>query len=225
VPGGGQRKLFGCVNDIGYVLKADVRHYFDTINHQILVQIVERKIKDKNVIWLLKTILNNHKTKVSGKGMPIGNLTSQFLANVHLNDFDKFVKHKLKVRYYIRYVDDFVILNRDKVTLEKWRREVDNFLKNILEIELHPEKTRIIPLKRGITFLGFRVFHHHRLLKKSNTKRIWKRLEKFKEKYDEGAISREHASLSLEGWLAYAKFADTYKLRARVDAEFDKLFS
>src|SRR3989344_4564521 len=101
-------------NVTGYVLKADIKHYFDTVDHERLLEIIERKVKDKNVIWLIKQILNNFDTSIKGKGMPLGNLTSQFFANVYLNELDQFVKHKLKAKYYIRYVDDFLILHNSK---------------------------------------------------------------------------------------------------------------
>jgi RNA-directed DNA polymerase len=156
--------------------------------------------------------------------MPIGNLTSQFLANVYLNELDNFIKHELKARYYIRYVDDFIILHRNKTTLENWKIEIDNFLKNALEVELHPEKTRIIPLERGITFLGFRIFNNHRLLKKSNARRIWKRLDKMKQKHSRGEITVREAACSLEGWIAYAEHANTYKLRNKVIEKFRQQF-
>lgn len=222
--GGGQRKIFDFEKSDGCVLKADIRHYFDTIDHKILLQIVEHRIKDQNVIWLLNIILQNHKTQIKGKGMPIGNLTSQFLANVYLNELDYFIKQKLQAKYYIRYVDDFVILHEDRDKLQEWMVAIDGFLKNRLEIELHPEKTKILLLNKGITFLGFRVFPKYRLLKKSNTRRIWKRIDIFKQKYTQKEISLSEINLSLYGWLAYAKFADTYKLRNRIIDRCNSLF-
>src|SRR3989344_8491222 len=90
----------------GYCLKADIKHYFEEVNHEILLNIIKRKIKDNRIIWLIHKILNNFNTKINGKGMPLGNLTSQFFANVYLNELDYFVKYKLKAKYYIRYVDD-----------------------------------------------------------------------------------------------------------------------
>ena len=157
--------------------------------------------------------------------MPIGNLTSQFFANVYLNELDRFVKHELKAKYYIRYVDDFVILHRDKKVLQYWQSRIDDFLREKLEIELHPEKTRIVTLDRGVTLLGFRVFYNYRLLKRSNTRRIWKRLAKLKQMYDAGSITSADARRSLDGWLAYAEFANTYNLRKSILARFEKLFS
>lgn len=156
--------------------------------------------------------------------MPLGNLTSQFFANIYLDELDQFVKHTLKTKYYIRYVDDFVILHRDRRQLERWKEEIAAFLHERLELELHPEKSRINPLRKGITLLGFRVFYHYKLLKKSNSRRIWKRLEKFKKMYDKGEISRKDVVQSLEGWLAYAGFADSYNLRRNVVARFNELF-
>lgn len=221
--GGGQLPLKR-KNSLGYVLKADIRHYFDTVDHEILLKILERKIKDANVLWLIKVILSNHASEFAGKGMPLGNLTSQFFANVYLNDLDQFVKHVLKAKYYIRYVDDFIIFHRDKSLLMAWKLQIDNFLKTSLKIELHPEKSRIIALKNGITFLGFRIFHKYKLLKKSNARRIWKRLDAFKKKYDNCTMSQEQIARSLEGWIAYARFADTYNLRNRVINRSDELF-
>lgn len=195
------------------------------MDHETLLRVIGRKIKDGKVIWLIKTILENHKSEIPGKGMPIGNLTSQFFANVYLNELDGFIKHELRAKHYIRYVDDFIILHRDKAVLGKWRDEIDDFLKRNLQIQLHKEKTRIILIEKGITFLGFRVFYHYMLLKRSNARRIWKHLEKLKRRYSDGEVSKEKALRSLEGWLAYARFANTYSLRKRVSQRFEELFS
>jgi len=110
---------FNCNQIKGYCLKADIKHYFQEIDHEILIKIIRKKIKDEKVIWLIQRILENNVSDNSRKiGMPLGNLTSQFFANVYLNELDKFVKHTLKEKYYIRYVDDFVLLNSSKEKLE-----------------------------------------------------------------------------------------------------------
>lgn len=95
-----------------YFLKADIKHYFDTVNHKILIELIKRKIHDEKIIWLIKQILQNHHSRINGKGMPLGNLTSQFFANIYLDELDQYVKHQLKAKYYIRYVDDFIILEQ-----------------------------------------------------------------------------------------------------------------
>ena len=98
-------------NQTCYFLKADIRHYFDSVNHQILLGLIQRRIYDEKIIWLIKQILQNHKSDGEGRGMPLGNLTSQFFANVYLDELDQYVKHQLKAKYYLRYVDDFIILD------------------------------------------------------------------------------------------------------------------
>ncbi len=208
----------------GFALKADIRHYFDSVDHQILLEILRNRIKDTEVIWLIKRILEHHKSEVPEKGMPLGNITSQIFANIYLNELDQFVKHKLKAEYYLRYVDDFIILHLDRTTLECWQAEISIFLRKRLDLELHPEKSRVIPLRKGITLLGFRVFYQYKLLKKSNARRIWKRLERFRQKYEEGEMDRKEVVRSLEGWLAYASFADSYNFRRRVMAKFNEYF-
>ena len=141
--------------------------------------------------------------------MPLGNLTSQLFANIYLNELDYFVKHNLKLKYYLRYVDDFVILHKDEKQLIIWKNKIKRFLKQELKIELHPDKTRIISLKKGIDFVGFRNFYYFRLLRKRNIKKMkWK-----KSMFNQGLIKKEKFLESLQGWNAYAKWADTYKLR------------
>ena len=146
------------------------------------------------------------------KGMPLGNLTSQFFANIYLNELDYFVKHQLKVKYYIRYVDDFVILHKSKLQLGKWKKEIDNFLKRELKIELHPQKSRIILLSKGIDFVGFRNFYYYRLLRKRNIRNIKRKIRLF----NEGKIYLPRFVEVYQGWQAYTKWADTYKLRRNV---------
>jgi len=112
--------------------------------------------------------------------LPLGNLTSQFFANVYLNKLDYFVKHKLKAKYYIRYIDDFVILHKSKEQLDKWKIKIDIFLKEELKIELHKEKSRIISLSHGIDFVGFRNFYFHKLLRKRNIRKIIFKINQYK---------------------------------------------
>lgn len=164
---------------VGYALKADIRHYFDTMDHEMLIKILRKRIKDEKVLRLVKVILDNHEMKIKGKGMPLGNLTSQFFANIYLSELDYFAKHILKVKYYIRYVDDFVILHRSKEKLLLYKWLINNFLKQKLKLELHPEKSKIIPLYDGVNLLGFRVFYHYKLPRKSNIINFERRLNQF----------------------------------------------
>ena len=147
--------------------------------------------------------------------MPLGNYTSQFFANVYLNELDYFVKHKLKIKYYIRYVDDFVILHNSKKQLIEWKEEINEFLKEKLKLELHPQKSRIISLYRGIDFVGFRNFYRYRLLRKRNIRGMRRKIELFKK----GAIGFNTLFESYQGWQAYANWGNTHKLRNKIKNE------
>lgn len=159
------------------------------------------------------------------KGMPIGNLTSQFFANLYLNELDQYVKHALKAKYYIRYADDFVILHESKELLEDWKEKINLFLKEKLKLELHPNKSNVHELRQGINFLGFRIFPKHKLVRKSNLKNFERRYNNLRVLFDEELVSREKALQSLEGWLAYCSHANTYKYRRNLIKNFSQNFS
>ncbi len=218
--GGGERKSF----IKGYAIKADVRHYFETVDQAILFTLIQKRIKDEPLLHLIKQILTNFDARIPGKGMPLGNLTSQFFANIYLNELDQFVKHQLKVNYYLRYVDDFVIIHRDKTQLEKYKLEINTFLLEKLKITLHPEKSKIIPLSRGIPLLGFRVFYYHKQLRKGAVRRITARLNEWKVLSDLGLMEQEKALERLLGWMAYAVQGNTYYLRKKIMAKFSNDF-
>jgi len=204
-----------------FVLKADIKHYFEEVNHDILLQIIKRKISDKRGLHLIKEILDNtnfesQKGRVASeiykKGMPLGNLTSQFFANIYLNELDNFIKRILRVKFYVRYVDDFIILHKSKEQLEKWKKEIDCFLREKLRLELHPQKSRVIYLSRGVDFVGFRNFYHFKLLRKRNVRKMKNKILLF----DKDEIILKNLSEILQGWQAYAKLANTYKLRKQI---------
>lgn len=207
-----------------YVLKADIKNYFGTVNHQILLQILDQRIKDEKVMWLIRKILANHKGEGSNRGMPLGNLTSQFFANVYLNELDQFVKHKLRAKYYIRYVDDFVILHYSRRLLDEHKNKIEQFLRERLDIKLHPDKSQVLKLEKGVGFLGFRVFYHHKLLAKKNMRKFEKKMEQMKHQYRDDKIEREKVIEKFEGWLAYASHANTYKYRRRMASRFNLSF-
>lgn len=196
----------------GYCLKADFRKYFDSVNHEVLINILEKKIKDKDLIYLIRKVLENFQIKV---GMPLGNYTSQFFANVYLNELDYYVKHVLKAKYYIRYVDDFVILHKNKKRLEYYLKHINNFLP-CLKIKLHPDKTDIHALRNGICFLGYRVFYTFKLLKKRNLRYFKRKLDIAIEEYNQDILSKERFEGKINGWFGYAKFADTFNLRKNI---------
>ena len=146
-------------------------------------------------------------------------MTSQFFANIYLNELDYFVKHKLKAKFYIRYVDDFVLLSDSKSQLKEWKEKIDFFLNEKLKLELHPEKSKIISLSRGIDFVGFRSFYYHRLIRKRNIRKMVRRINKLKN----CEISYWKLMESYQGWQAYVKWADSFKLRKKMLREIHKI--
>lgn len=205
-----------------YILKADIKRYFETVDHKFLLEIISTNIKDKKTINLINKIVSNHNSL--GIGMPLGNLTSQFFANVYLNKLDQFVKHDLKVKYYIRYVDDFVIININKNRLNKIKNQIQEFLRENLNLELHPKKTKIILIHQGVQFLGLRIFIYHKLLTKKNIKKFKRKFNDYQINYIKKRIDYDKIYNSFEGWIAYSKNANTYKLRIKFTFEFENLF-
>ncbi len=208
----------------GYALKADIKHYFASVDHDIMVSLIKKKISDKRLLLLLEKIIRSNCRKGPDKGMPLGNLTSQYFANIYLNELDKFVKHELKAGFYIRYLDDFVILGRSRLALENHKKAIKSFLKTSLLLELHPEKSKIVPLSKGLQFLGFKVFYHHRLLKKTNIKSFQRKTCELSSMLEKGLINYDNIYDFIESWLAHAKNADTYKLRIGIGKRFSNSF-
>lgn len=153
-----------------WVLKCDISKFFATIDHDILLSLFKKHFQDGDINWLIREIVLSFNTK-KGKGLPLGNLTSQLLVNVYMNEFDQFMKHDLKVKYYVRYADDFVILSKSKTYLEELLSKVKLFLKGKLKLLLHPNKVSIITYASGIDFLGWVHFNDHRVLRTSTKKR------------------------------------------------------
>ncbi len=209
----------------GYVLKADIKHYFETISHDILLNILKKRVKCNKTIWLIKKILDNYQEGEVNIGMPLGNLTSQFFANVYLNELDYFVKYELRIKCYIRYVDDFVILSNSKEELFIIKEKINNFLKEKLNIELHQDKSRIIPIGKGIPFLGFRIFYYYKLLKKFNRKNILFGLNKFYKLYLIRLANYDQFYESIQGSFTYIIYANTYLFRKKILRKIEYYFS
>ena len=196
-----------------YVLKADIKKYFPSIDRDILFQLIKKKISDQDtdILWLIRAIIDSLDGK---KGIPIGNLTSQLFANIYLNELDQFVKHQLKTKYYCRYVDDFVLLHKDRSQLKKWRAEIKEFLENRLQLELHPQKQEIFPAKIGIDFLGYHIFINHILVRQSTVRRFFCRLKS-------GLMPFQ----SIHSYLGHFKFADSFGLMKKTDSIYAKRYT
>ncbi|MBI4992127.1 MAG: group II intron reverse transcriptase domain-containing protein [Candidatus Harrisonbacteria bacterium] len=159
-----------------WILKCDIKKFFANIDHSILKKILVSHIPDKDILWLLDRVIDSFEVK-PGIGLPLGNLTSQLLVNIYMNEFDRFMKHKLKARYYIRYADDFVILSENKESLNRSLLFIRAFLNETLSLELHPNKVSIKTLASGVDFLGWVNFLDHRILRTTTKRRMMKRIQ------------------------------------------------
>lgn len=160
-----------------WVLKCDVRKFFASVDQAVLQNILRIYIPDVDILWLLNQVISSFESTGPGKGLPLGNLTSQLLVNIYMNEFDQFVKHRLKAQHYIRYADDFVIFSEDRGWLEKLIPEISEFLGIKLKLELHPHKVSIGTLAAGVDFLGWVHFPDHRVLRTTTKQRMMRNLE------------------------------------------------
>ncbi len=160
-----------------WVLKCDIRKFFASIDQQVLMDILRAYIPDHDILTLLNRVIESFSSTEKGKGLPLGNLTSQLLVNIYMNEFDQFVKHQLKAKHYIRYADDFVFLSDDRDVLAKLLPQAQSFLQTKLKLELHPDKVSLGTLVSGIDFLGWVHFPHHRVLRTSTKKRMLRNLQ------------------------------------------------
>jgi retron-type reverse transcriptase len=193
-------------NDTGtaWVLKCDIRKFFANIDHKILMNILRKRIADEGTLWLLEQIINSFCVDGRKVGLPLGNLTSQLFVNVYMNEFDQFVKRKLKVRYYIRYADDFVLLHPDRKHLKEFLSQIAVFLETELQLSLHPRKITVKTVASGVDFLGWVHFPDHRVLCTATKRRLYR---KFKKDLGNESIA------SYKGLLSHG---NTYKLKCQL---------
>ncbi len=211
-----------------YCLKCDVSKCFPSLNHGILKKLLAKKIGDKKLMQVVELIINSfqsddefnhlfdvdsHFIKDRPRGIPIGNLTSQLFVNVYLNELDQYAKHHLKIRFYIRYVDDFVILHPDKKYLGEAKKKIEFFLREELFLELHPKKQRIFPLRQGIDFLGFVIFKDRCRLRKSNRQLFKKKLKKMRKAFLQNELTEKEVLMSITSWLAHCEHSESAYLR------------
>jgi RNA-directed DNA polymerase len=183
-----------------WVLKCDIKKFFASVDQEILIKILEKYIQDKDIIWLLKEVINSF-----SKGLPLGNLTSQLLVNIYMDEFDHFVKRELKIKYYIRYADDFVFLSKDKEYLKNTIPKIKNYLENNLKLQLHPNKVSIKPFASGVDFLGWTHFPTHRVIRTTTKKRMFKKLQQ-----------NSYKPESKQSYLSLLSHGDTYKISLKI---------
>lgn len=216
-----------------YYLKLDISKYFYRVSHEVLVEILSETIKDERLLRLLEKIINCE-DKAFGLpsgvapeqcpedewlwdvGMPIGNLTSQMFANIYLDVLDQYAKHALKVRWYIRYMDDIIILSDSKEQLQAWKKEIEVFLRERLRLALN-KKTAIRPISMGIDFVGYRIWTTHRLLKRQTARKIIRRFTGICRLLAAGEITQERFERITASWSGIMQHCDSMGLRSKLD--------
>jgi len=192
-----------------YALQADIHHYFASIPHNKLKMIIRRTITDQRILYVWDTIIDSFSNSPN-RGIPIGLLVSQLSANVYLNTLDHYIKDELKVKYYIRYMDDFIILSEDKKELHYLLSLIKNYIENILELNLNP-KTRIYPVSQGVDFVGYRIWANKKLPRKKNVIAAKKRLKKLARQYNKNKITLEKFTQTFASFYGYVAHCDGKK--------------
>lgn len=216
-----------------YYLKLDISKFFYRVSHEKLLKILSKRIKDPQLMAFLEKVVNSHTQAFGlprGKapqdtppgewlydvGMPIGNLTSQLFANIYLNELDQFAKHVLHIHYYVRYMDDIIILAPDKETLHRWKAEIEAFLHEELELDLN-SKTCIRPVRMGIEFVGVRIWATHMKLRKSSVGRLKREVRQITELYATGQMSKEDFDRRVASIKGLLEHTESASLRGRLN--------
>jgi retron-type reverse transcriptase len=214
-----------------YVLQCDICKYFPSIDHEILKLLIRRKIKCPDTLWLIDKIINNSNEQEAifeyfpnddlltpfqrRHGLPIGNLTSQFFANFYLSGLDHFIKETLKIRKYLRYVDDFALFSDDWQLLTDSRQAIEEYL-TTLRLKIHPIKSQLFETKHGANFLGFRIFPTYIRVRTDNLRRARKRLRKLQNSYAIGHVADADVHHTLQSWIAHLSYGNTWQLRQQI---------
>lgn len=199
-----------------WALKCDVRKFFDSIDHDLLVSLLRKKIKDEKLMEIIEKIIRSYKTK-PGKGVPLGNLTSQLFSNIYLDKLDQFAKRDLGIKHYLRYADDFIILDIEKERLEKLVPVLGDFLENSLKLQLHPDKLIIKKIHSGIDFLGYIVYPTHIILRTKTKRRMLRKIAAKKRELDAGIISAETFDNTLQSYLGMLTHCRGMGIRNEID--------
>ncbi len=197
-----------------WYLKTDVKKHFESIDHEIMINILKRKIGDRKLINLIEKIIRN--ASDSGKSLPIGNLTSQFFANVYLDMLDHYIKDKIGIKAYVRYMDDIVVLSNNKEELKEIRDKIREFLENELKLNLKEKATYINSQQNGISFCGVRIFPNIIRIKNENLKRYMKKIKNKIKDFENNKIAEEELELSLNSYNAMFERYNTYRLRNQI---------
>ena len=187
-----------------WALQCDIRKFFDSVDHTILLRLVRQKVHDQHLMKLIENVVHSFQG-TNGKGIPLGNVTSQLFSNVYLNELDQYMKRILREKHYIRYADDFVIVHTNRKYLETLITDIRTFLQERLNLELHDRKVFIRKVHQGVDFLGYIVFPHHIVLRTKTKQRMFRKMKLKKQLVDSGVISQESFDQALQSYLGMLK--------------------
>ena len=238
-----------------FVLKCDIRKFFDSIDQDVLLALIKKKVKDKNAIWLIGKIIrgfanknvldfrfrsprpprlgeagwsygeaggndkncgNDKRRSDSVKGLPLGNVTSQLFSNIYLNELDQFIKNKLKIKYYLRYCDDFVILDDNEKCFAPFIAEMENFLAGRLKLRLHPDKIIIRKYHQGIDFLGYVILPHYKVLRTKTKRRMFRKIIVKRQKLEDGLATEKSFNQTLQSYLGILSHCRGHKVKKQL---------
>ena len=228
-------RFTGFARSSRYVLQCDIQKYFPSIDHAVLKGLIRRKIKCPDTLWLIDTIIDGSNEQFPAvehfpgddmltplsfrRGLPIGNLTSQFFANIYLHGFDHFVKETLNGQKYVRYVDDFALFSDDRASLVNARQAMEDYLA-ILRLKVHPIKSQIFETSQGCNFLGFRVLPRQIRVRAGSLRRAQRRIKLLQVRYKYYQIGIPEIVQSIQSWEAHLSHGDTWRLQRQI---FDSL--
>lgn len=201
-----------------YVLKCDIKKYFYNINKDILYNIMKKYISDKKLLKLTYIFIYDDLSKV---GIPIGNYTSQFFANIYLNEVDIYIKQVLKIKYYIRYMDDMIILLNNKEECILVKNEIEKFISENLKLELN-YKSRYYPSKMGVNFCGYRIYETHKLLRDRSKKKIKKQIKLWNKLYLKNKLNYNKMIIHWNSWRGHSKHCNSYNFKVKMHNKIKK---
>lgn len=203
------RKAKWMHGDEAYVVKLDIKKFFYTIDRDILKKLFRKKIKCKDTLWLLDLLVDTA-SEIDDKGLPLGNTLSQLSSNIYLNEVDQFAKHSLRLKFYVRYMDDMIIIVRNKEEARKAKEQIKTFISDKLSLELNSKKSKIFPISRGVNAIGFKIHPTHRLLRNASKKKIKRKVKAIPNLVNNKKVKPIKIEQILNSWLGHANNASSY---------------
>lgn len=201
-----------------WVLKMDVSKFFYSINRDILKKILRKKIKDDKFLNLLDKIIDS--SPEGEKGIPLGNVTSQDFANIYMNEVDQYAKRFLGLKYYVRYMDDIIVIVPTKEDAQKAKEAITNFLNDKLDLQTN-DKTKIFPIEQGVNAYGFKIYTTHRLVRNSSKAAMKRRIKAMDRKVKNGELSKEYVQQCVNSWLGHARHSNSFNLCKKIFSKYD----